>query len=144
MGEPGGIITEGGLKYRINSDGSKTLLESVTGPNGIEFKLVTGQFSGKPVYKAFYPEDYDFSKFGAIGGSTASEFDPEYFFKNIMAPEGTNAQTTPTVEEQIISPDDAMNQYDIETPETDFFSGPAYDKYSKERTDAYANKSFYE
>jgi hypothetical protein len=139
MGEPGGIITEGGLKYRINSDGSKTLLESVTGPNGIEFKLVTGQFSGKPVYKAFYPEDYDFSKFGAIGGSTASEFDPEYFFKNIMAPEGTNAQTTPTVEEQIISPDDAMNQYDIETPETDFFSGPAYDKYSKERTDAYAN-----
>jgi hypothetical protein len=72
------------------------------------------------VYKAFYPEDYDFSKFGAIGGSTASEFDPEYFFKNIMAPEGTNAQTTPTVEEQIISPDDAMNQYDIETPETDF------------------------
>jgi hypothetical protein len=113
MGEPGGIITEGGLKYRINADGSKTLLESVTGPNGIEFKLVTGQFSGKPVYKAFYPEDYDFSKFGAIGGSTASEFDPEYFFKNIMAPEETNAQTTPTVEEQMVSPDDAMNQYDI-------------------------------
>jgi hypothetical protein len=48
-------------------------------------------------------------------------------------------QTTPTVEEQMVSPDDAMNQYDIETPETDFFSGPAYDKYSKERTDAYAN-----
>jgi hypothetical protein len=139
MGESGGIITDGGLKYRINADGSKTLLESVPGPNGIEFKLVTGQFSGKPVYKAFYPEDYDFSKFGAIGGSTASEFDPEYFFKNIMAPEGTNAQTTPTVEEQMVSPDDAMNQYDIETPETDFFSGPAYDKYSKERTDAYAN-----
>jgi hypothetical protein len=113
MGEPGGIITEGGLKYRINADGSKTLLESVTGPNGIEFKLVTGQFSGKPVYKAFYPEDYDFSKFGAIGGSTASEFDPEYFFKNIMAPEETNAQTTPTVAEQMVSPDDAMNQYDI-------------------------------
>jgi hypothetical protein len=90
MGEPGGIITDGGLKYRINADGSKTLLESVTGPNGIEFKLVTGQFSGKPVYKAFYPEDYDFSKFGAIGGSTASEFDPEYFFKNIMAPEGSD------------------------------------------------------
>jgi hypothetical protein len=40
---------------------------------------------------------------------------------------------------QMVSPDDAMNQYDIETPETDFFSGPAYDKYSKERTDAYAN-----
>jgi hypothetical protein len=48
-------------------------------------------------------------------------------------------QTAPTVEEQMVSPDDAMNQYDIETPETDFFSGPAYDKYSEARTDAYAN-----
>jgi hypothetical protein len=48
-------------------------------------------------------------------------------------------QTTPTVEEQMVSPDDAMNQYDIETPETDFFFGPAYDKYSETRTDAYAN-----
>jgi hypothetical protein len=73
MGESGGIITEGGLRYRINADGSRTLLD------------------------------------------------------------------TPTVEEQMVSPDDAMNQYEIETPETDFFSGPAYDKYSKERTDAYAN-----
>jgi hypothetical protein len=41
--------------------------------------------------------------------------------------------------EQMISPDDAMNQYDIETPETDFFSGPAYNKYNEARTDAYAN-----
>jgi hypothetical protein len=41
--------------------------------------------------------------------------------------------------EQMISPDDAMNQYDIETPETDFFSGPAYNKYNEVRTDAYAN-----
>jgi hypothetical protein len=40
---------------------------------------------------------------------------------------------------QMVSPDDAMNQYDIETPETDFFSGPAYDKYNEARTDAYAN-----
>jgi len=65
-----------------------TTPNSFVGPNGIEFKLVTGQFSGKPVYKAFYPKDYDFSK-GAIGGSTATEFQPEYFFKHIMAPEGT-------------------------------------------------------
>jgi hypothetical protein len=33
----------------------------------------------------------------------------------------------------MVSPDDAMNQYDIETPETDFFSGPAYDKYSRRK-----------
>ena len=66
-----------------------TTPSSIVGPNGIEFKLVTGQFSGKPVYKAFYPKDYDFSKFGAIHGSTGSEFQPEYFFKHIMAPEGT-------------------------------------------------------
>ena len=48
----------------------------IDGPNGIKFELVTGRFSGKPVYKAKYPEDYDFSK-GAIGGSTATEFDPD-------------------------------------------------------------------
>ena len=66
-----------------------TTPSSIVGPNGIEFKLVTGQFSGKPVYKAFYPKDYDFLKFGAIGGGGDVELDPDYFFKHIMAPEGT-------------------------------------------------------
>jgi hypothetical protein len=28
MGEPGGIITDGGLRYRINADGSRTLLDT--------------------------------------------------------------------------------------------------------------------
>jgi hypothetical protein len=61
---------------------------SFVGPNGIKFELVTGRFSGKPRYTPIYPEGYDFSKFGAIGGGY-TEFDPEYFFKNVMAPEGT-------------------------------------------------------
>jgi hypothetical protein len=30
MGEPGGIITDGGLRYRINADGSRTLLDTAT------------------------------------------------------------------------------------------------------------------
>jgi hypothetical protein len=66
-----------------------TTPSSFAGPRGIEFKLTTGRFSGKPVYKPIYPKDYDFLKFGAIGGGGDVELDPDYFFKHIMAPEGT-------------------------------------------------------
>ena len=61
---------------------------SFAGPNGIKFELVTGRFSGTPRYTPIYPEGYDFSKFGAIGGGY-TEFEPEDFFKSVMAPEGT-------------------------------------------------------
>ena len=61
---------------------------SFSGPNGIKFELVTGRFSGTPRYTPIYPEGYDFSKFGAIGGGY-TEFEPEDFFKSVMAPEGT-------------------------------------------------------
>jgi len=71
---------------------SGTYPSFIDGPNGIKFELVTGRFSGKPVYKAKYPEDYDFSK-GAIGGSTATEFDPEQIFRDVMTT-GTSTSTT--------------------------------------------------
>jgi hypothetical protein len=69
MGEPGGIITEGGLKYRINADGSRTLLNTAT-----EQTTPTEDFS-----------DY-------LNTTTIN----------------TNAQTKPTVAEQMMSPEDAL------------------------------------
>jgi hypothetical protein len=69
MGEPGGIITDGGLKYRINADGSRTLLNTAT-----EQTTPTEDFS-----------DY-------LNTTTIN----------------TNAQTKPTVAEQIMSPEDAL------------------------------------
>jgi hypothetical protein len=83
MGEPGGIITDGGLRYRINADGSRTLLDTAT-----EQTTPTEDFS-----------DY-------LNTTTIN----------------TNTQTTPTVAEQMISPDDAMNQYDISN-QTDEVTG---------------------
>jgi hypothetical protein len=69
MGEPGGIITDGGLRYRINADGSRTLLDTAT-----EQTTPTEDFS-----------DY-------LNTTTIN----------------TNAQTTPTVAEQMMSPEDAL------------------------------------
>jgi hypothetical protein len=69
MGEPGGIITDGGLRYRINADGSRTLLNTAT-----EQTTPTEDFS-----------DY-------LNTTTIN----------------TNAQTTPTVAEQMMSPEDAL------------------------------------
>jgi hypothetical protein len=69
MGEPGGIITDGGLRYRINADGSRTLLDTAT-----EQTTPTEDFS-----------DY-------LNTTTIN----------------TNVQTTPAVEEQMISPEDAL------------------------------------
>ena len=76
------------LNIRKEYEESGNLPNSINGPDGIKFELVTGRFSGTPKYIARYPEDYDFSK-GAIGGSTATEFDPgnllmsEALFKDI-------------------------------------------------------------
>jgi hypothetical protein len=69
MGEPGGIITDGGLRYRINADGSRTLLNTAT-----EQTTPTEDFS-----------DY-------LNTTTIN----------------TNAQTKPTVAEQMMSPEDAL------------------------------------
>jgi hypothetical protein len=69
MREPGGIITDGGLRYRINADGSRTLLDTAT-----EQTTPTEDFS-----------DY-------LNTTTIN----------------TNAQTTPTVAEQMMSPEDAL------------------------------------
>jgi hypothetical protein len=69
MGESGGIITDGGLKYRINADGSRTLLNTAT-----EQTTPTEDFS-----------DY-------LNTTTIN----------------TNAQTKPTVAEQMMSPEDAL------------------------------------
>jgi hypothetical protein len=69
MREPGGIITDGGLRYRINADGSRTLLDTAT-----EQTTPTEDFS-----------DY-------LNTTTIN----------------TNVQTTPTVAEQMMSPEDAL------------------------------------
>ena len=109
-------------------------LESILGKEGIKPYMTKADDALIDFYKTKMSGDSDLQK--------------RLFGDSIMANEQTTPETptedfsdyldTPT-EEQIVSPDDAMNQYNIETPETDFFSGPAYDKYNKERTDAYAN-----
>jgi hypothetical protein len=76
MGESGGIITDGGLKYRINADGSRTLLDTP-----IEQTTPTEDFS-----------DY-------LNTTTIN----------------TNAQTKPTVAEQMMSQEQAQVDKDLST-----------------------------
>ncbi len=106
-------LAKGGrVKKRKRYADGGTLPPSVVAPGGIEYELVTGQFSGTPRYKPKYnPSRTDIVYY---------EIDPEEFFKTVMA----TGVSTPTT---------------TEIPTSNFFSGPAYDKYSQARTEAYAN-----
>ena len=63
MGEPGGIITDGGLRYRINADGSRTLLDTAieqTTPTVAEQIISTNNSSPAltSVAETLFPQGY--------------------------------------------------------------------------------------
>jgi hypothetical protein len=86
MGEPGGIITEGGLKYRINADGSRTLLDTAT-----EQTTPTEDFSDyldTPTEEQIVsPNDVinDYAEYDEIDATNAGVPDSNLFQKGLTA-----------------------------------------------------------
>jgi hypothetical protein len=88
------IITDGGLRYRINADGSRTLLDTAT-----EQTTPTEDFSDYLNFTTSRGGQY------AIEQTTPTEDFSDYLNTTTI---NTNVQTTPAVEEQMISPEDAL------------------------------------
>jgi hypothetical protein len=107
----GSVSQEGvipGFTKLINPDGA-------TGNyNEFMYEGPDDQIYGAETYSSIaagqYPNIYDPSKNTATEQTTPTEDFSDYLNTTTI---NTNVQTAPTVAEQMISPDDAMNQYDI-------------------------------
>jgi hypothetical protein len=107
----GSVSQEGvipGFTKLINPDGA-------TGNyNEFMYEGPDDQIYGAETYSSIaagqYPNIYDPSKNTATEQTTPTEDFSDYLNTTTI---NTNIQTAPTVAEQMISPDDAMNQYDI-------------------------------
>ena len=103
------------LDIRRGFQDGGTYPTSITAPSGIEYELVTGQFSGTPKYKPKYnPSRTDIVYY---------EIDPEDFFKTVMTT-GTSTPTTteiPTIDPFSGQPVSAQDQLAFTQPQQDIF-----------------------
>jgi hypothetical protein len=109
-------LAKGGrVKKRKRYADGGALPPSVIAPSGIEYELVTGQFSGTPRYKPKYnPSRTDIVYY---------EIDPEEFFKTVMSTGSSISTTTeiPTVDPFSGQPVSAQDQLAFTQPQAEIF-----------------------